>query len=297
MTRALLFSLSLFATGSALAQLKVVALHPIIADLARQVGGLHVQVDSLIDLDQDIHDFNPRPSQLVRVSQAKLILASGKHLEESWIAKVKDARSDGTEIVEVGRRIPSLLVDAKDEMFLCCPKHAQGSLDPHWWHSIKGMQRAARIVAAVFSEVDPVHKAAYTDQARAYIRELDALASWAKKEIARVPRSDRELSTSHLAFAYFCREFGFKAVPVLGLNKEQDPSPSLLAETIAILRKHKVKAVFPEVRANPKALATISAETGIKLGKPLLADTLTTTCPTYIDLMRHNISRITEALR
>ncbi|MFT7512976.1 MAG: zinc/manganese transport system substrate-binding protein [Candidatus Omnitrophota bacterium] len=286
-----------FVSGTAHAELSIVALHPIIADLARQVGGPFVSVDSLIDLDRDSHDFDPTPSHLALAAKARLVLASGKHLEESWIAKVKDNLADGIEVFEVGRRIPSLLIDTKNDLFLCCPKHAEGSLDPHWWHSVSGMQRAARILGDLFGTQDPANKAAYKAQSRAYSEQLDTLTSWAKKEIAQIPRADRELSTSHLAFGYFCKEFGFKAVPVLGLNKEQDPSPAHLAETIEILRKYQVKAVFPEVQANPKALTTIAAEAGITVGKPLMADSLTQAHPTYIDMMRYNISTIVEALK
>ena len=278
------------------AQLKVAAMHPIIGDLARQVGGDKVDVVDLLPLHLGIHSFDPTPDVLKEASTAQLVLASGKHLEHGWIEKVRDNLPKDTEIVEVGRRIPSLLIDTKDEMFICCPAHSSGSLDPHWWHNIKNMQRAARIVADAYADADPKNKDYYRAQAKAYEKELASLHSWVRKQVASIPRADRELSTAHLAFAYLCKEYGFRAIPVLGLNQEQSPSPLQLSETIGHLKKYKVRAVFPEKRANPKSLETIAREAGVRIGGTLLADGVTADYPTYVEMMRHNIETIVQGL-
>ena len=106
-----------------------------------------MEVVDLIPLHLSVHGFDPTPDVLKLASEAQLVLASGKHLEHGWHDKVRDNLPEGTPIVEVGRRIPSLLIDRKDELFACCPVHVGGSIDPHWWHSIVNMQRATRIVA------------------------------------------------------------------------------------------------------------------------------------------------------
>lgn len=290
----LIFSICL--PGLAQAQLRVASMHPLMGDLARQVGGEYVEVVDLVDPNKSIHTFAPTPKTLKEAAGARIVLASGKHLEDSWLDKVTDNLDPSAEVIEVGRTIPSLLIDRKKAMFACCPAHAAGKIDPHWWHRVANMKRAARVVSSAFSKADPVNKKNYEARARAYGKTLDELHSWIKKEVATIPRDDRELSTAHLAFAYFCKEYGFIAIPILGVNAEQDPSPKQLAETILHLKDYAVVAIFPEQNANPKALEAMERETGVVMGGTLLADNLSKEVPTYVDLMKANVETIVKGL-
>ena len=144
-------------TATAGAELRVVALTPIVGELARVVGGEHVVVDDLMGLDDNPHTFNPKPSDLKRVADARIVLASGKGLEKAYMPAIRDNLGPGAECYEVGRCVPSCKVEADSEVFVCCPSHSVGGIDPHWWHSVKSMKRAARDVGKVLGEVDPTH--------------------------------------------------------------------------------------------------------------------------------------------
>jgi zinc/manganese transport system substrate-binding protein len=283
-------------SGPARADLKVATLHPLMSDLAAQVGGSRVTVVSLLRPGGDPHKFQPTPSDLARVRDASVILASGKGMEP-YLPKLRDNLAPGQKVVEVGRTIPSLQVSSGDQLFICCPAHASGGIDPHWWHSVSGMKRATRVVSAAFGEADPANAAAYASGAAAYEGKLEALDGWIKGQFARIPRSDRKLCTSHLAFGYLCREYGFRALPIQGLARESSPSPQYLAESIQAIRREKVRAIFPETIANPKVLQAMVSETGVKLGGALVADgTGTGSAATYEGMMRQNVSRIVAAL-
>jgi len=279
----------------AAAQLKVATLHPLMADLARHVGGDLVEVVELLPPGGNPHAFEPSPRDLARAADARLILASGKGLE-LYLHKLRGGLGPGQEIFEVGRKVPSLKVTV-GSVFLCCPAHSTGSLDPHWWHSISNMDRATRYLAAEFARVDPENKKRYADQASAHRKQLDVLEDWCKTELKKVPRDRRYLATAHAAFGYFCKEFGFQAVPVQGLAKEDDPSPRYLIDTIDIIKRQKIAAVFPEVQANPKVLTALVRETSARLGDPLVADgTAKGAASSYEGMMRHNVSAIVKAL-
>ncbi len=160
------------------------------------------------------------------------------------------------------------------------------------------MKRAARDLAEEFGRLDTANAALYAANAKAYGATLNELDSWVRRELAAIPRADRELATAHAAFTYFCKEYGFRALPVQGLNRESDPSPSYLAETIEILKREKVRAVFPEQIANPKVLEAMVSASGVRLGGELVADgTGTTTSAPFEGMMRHNVSTIARALR
>ena len=154
------------------------------------------------------------------------------------------------------------------------------------------MQKAARVIAKEYAAADPANAAAYKANAAAYSKRLSALNSWVKRELSRIPRSNRILSTAHAAFGYFCKEYGFKALPVMGLNSQQKASATYQAEAIREIRKNGVKAVFPEQRANPKSLQIIAKEAGVKLGGTLVADG----SHSYEKMMRDNVTTIVAAL-
>ncbi len=286
--------LGLAVTQGWAAQLQVSALHPLMADLARQVGADRVKVFDLVGEGGNPHRFEPKPDDLRKMQSSALILASGKGLEP-YLDRVK-AAIGGVTVVEVGRTIPSLTV-GKDAVYTCCPDHGAGSLDPHWWHGIENMRRAARVVAQAMGEKDPAGKDAYLANAASYGKRLADLKSWAKSELSKVPRGQRKLVTAHNAFAYFAHEFGFEVIAVAGLNKEQNTTPQQQAQTIESVRKSGVRAVFPETGAATKPVNAIAAATGTRVATPLISDGNGTGAEAGFEAMiRHNVRSITTAL-
>ena len=276
------------------AALRVSALHPLMADLARQVGGERVEVYDLVGEGGNPHRFEPRPSDLKTMRESSLVLAGGKHLE-SYLDRLKPALG-GVTIVEVGRTIPSLAV-GKDAVYTCCPNHAAGSIDPHWWHGVDHMRRAARVVAQEFAAKDPAGKDQYLTNAQAYGRKLEDLKNWARNELAKVPKDQRKLVTAHNAFGYFAKEFGFEVIAVAGLNKEQNTTPKQQAQTIESVKKAGVRAVFPEIGASGKTLNAIATATGTRVAEPLIADGNGHGADAGFEgMIRHNVRVITEGL-
>ena len=276
------------------APLRVASLHPIVSDLARQVGGDAVEVIELMPLDSNPHLFYPSPENLKEASSADLVIAVGKGTEV-YLDEFRESLG-GVPVFEVGRHVPSLRVEA-DEVFICCPDHARGAIDPHWWHSIRNARRAASALADEFARLRPEQHESFQARNRAYAAELDELYAWAKKEIASIPRADRELTTAHAAFGYLCREFGLRSITVLGLTSEHDADPGHLKEVIQTLRENHVKAVFPAESANPKILETIAREAGVKIGGQLHGDMMGAHNHTYVEMMRCNITTIMDGLR
>jgi len=289
----------LVAALPAFAATKVATLHPILADLAQQVGGANVEVVEILKPGADVHHFEPAPKDLAEMRGAKLLLASGKGLE-SFLDKLRDSLGAGVKLVEVGAKIPSIPFvehehhhEGKAEEH---EDHHHGSEDPHWWHSAENMKRAARIVADELSAVDPANAAAYAAGAKAASKRFGELKSWAQKEIAKIDRKNRQLVTAHAAFGYFCKEYGFEPLSVLSIGRSDDSSSKHIAETIEEIREHGIKAVFPEDQANPKVLAEIARSTGVRIGEPLIADGTAKSAHTFETMLAHNVRAIVAAL-
>ena len=276
------------------APVQVSALHPLMADLAQQVGGNRVAVHDLAGGGGNMHRFEPRPADMKQMHASALVLAAGKNME-TYLNRLK-SNLPGVTVVEVGRTIPSLTV-GKDAVYSCCPSHGAGAIDPHWWHGIDNMRRAARVVAQALAEVDPEGKDYYTGNANAYGKRLDVLKKWAKSELSKVPSSRRKLVTAHNALAYFAKEFGFEVIAVAGLTREQNVTPQEQAKTIESVKQSGVPAVFPEKNAAGKSLDAIVKATGTRLGEPLIADGNGTGRDFGFEAMiRHNVNAITKGL-
>ena len=276
----------------AAAELKVASLHPLIGDLAKQVGGERVEVVDLIGKNGDPHHFEPVATDLQRAGDAKLYLASGMGLE-GYMDSLRGIVGAKAQIIEIGKDLPSIEGECDHEGHDHDHEH-EHEIDPHWWHSIDLFRRAATITADTFAKADPAGAETYAKNAAAYRIKLDELERWTRKEIARIPRDKRHLATAHAAFGYFCKDFGFEPVPVQGMSREQMPDPKKLAALVTELKEHQVGAIFPEKESNPKILEALTKDTGIKLGQPLIADG--STAESYEAMMRHNVAAIVAGL-
>ena len=280
---------------AAASALEVASLHPLMADLARQVGQDRVTVIELIGPEDNPHVFDPSPRTFEAIADAPIILASGKGLESNYLPKLADALQPNQEIFEVGRGVHSL-VAADGNLAPCCAHHRHtGIIDPHWWHDPDNMRRAAYELADQFGDLDPENAEFYEENAKAYAQTLRTLDNWIESRFAEFPPSERELATSHLAFGYLCRKYDLTAVAIQGLNREDTPSPRGLAEIISYLGEENVTVLFPEYGSNPKALETIAKEAGVQVGAPLFSDG--NGLPSgegYLYMMRSNVNAIVD---
>ncbi|MFT4177133.1 MAG: metal ABC transporter substrate-binding protein [Luteolibacter sp.] len=286
------FLLALLLTLStvAAADLRVAVLHPLLGDMVREIGGNHVEVVDLIGPKGDPHHFEPTPENLKQAENCQLYLAAGMGLE-GYLPKLRGVLAGRARIVEIGASLPALEGACEDHDHA---GHHHHTLDPHWWHSIQLFSRATQTVADALIAESPQHTEAFLRNTAAYRARLDELEKWTRRQIARIPRQNRQLATAHAAFNYFCKDFGFTPIPVQGVNREQSPDPQQLAKLVQTLKSHKVLAIFPEQESNPKILQTLTQDTGIRLGQPLIADG--TGGKTYEEMVKQNVTNIVDAL-
>ena len=112
-----------------------------------------------------------------------------------------------------------------------------------------------------------------------------------------LPRDQRVLVTSHDAFQYFAKDYGFRVASIEGVSTDKQATTRQVNALIAKIRSTGVKAIFVEDTVNPKVSAEITRETGVKFGGTLYADGLGTGADTYDKMQRHNVTTIVEALR
>ena len=281
------------------AKLPVASLSTVLTDVARNVGGDVVEVDAIIKLAVDPHDFTPTASDVKALSKAKVVLLSGNGMEDTYLGKLEKSVGAGPVFVPVGESIPPLLVEAGNDDHGHSHHGAppgEKIPDPHWWQSIKNVATATEVVRDALIQADPANRTTYEDNAKQYLTRLTDLAKWARLEVARLPRSKRILVTSHDAFGYFARDYGFTLYPIEGITTDDQPSSKKVRAIIDAIKARGVKSIFLETIQNPKVLTEITRETGAKNGGELYADGLGPGADTYEKMIRHNYSTIVAGL-
>ena len=181
----------------------------------------------------------------------------------------------------------------------CASDGEHGNADPHAWQSVANARIYVENIRDALVSIDPAGKAAYDSQASAYIAKLNELDREVHDAMAKVPADRRRVITSHNAFGYFQSAYGISFIAPQGVSTEAEASARDVAAIIGEIRKQKAAAVFLENVTDPRLIQQIARETGAKVGGVLYSDALTDAsgdAPTYIDLMRHNLKQLANAL-
>jgi zinc/manganese transport system substrate-binding protein len=279
--------------------LRVVASFSILADMVREVGGARVALRALAGPDQDLHGFEPRPSDLQAIGQAQVMAINGLGLE-GWAERtVQAAGFMGTAVV-ASRGVKALKAGHSHGGGGKAHDHSHGGLDPHAWQDVANAKIYVANIRDGLGRADPDGKATYAEAAARYTARLDALDAEIRALFAPIPRARRRVVTSHEAFAYFADAYGVEMLAVAGTWRSAEPSARELSALAAQVKRQNIRALFIENAGNGTALRTLAAEVGVAVGGALYADALSAPggpAPTYIDMMRHNATTIAAALR
>jgi ABC-type Zn uptake system ZnuABC Zn-binding protein ZnuA len=270
-------------------KLTVVTTTTVFADMVSQVGGDLVSVTSLVPKNADVHTFEPRPSDMITVHKARLLVMNGLGLDD-WLSRtISNASADGVPLLKLG---PGL---AGVELL---PGETAATENPHLWLDVKYAESYVDRIAAALAGADPGHASAYPAQAAAYKTRLETLDGWVRDQVATIPASNRKLVTFHDAFPYYAREYGIVIVGVAVEAPGQDPSAGAMARLISAIKDAGVKAIFSERQFPTRLVDQLASEAGCKVVANLYDDTLGDAPVTgYEQVIRWDTTQLVEALR
>lgn len=284
------------ATPSTSGRMKVSATIWPLADFSRNVGGDLVDVQSLIPPGANAHTYEPTPSEFVFLHQSKVFVMVGLGLE-TWATNViNKAGAPGTVIVVTSDAVP------KDQLIKAGAYNGEkGSpgdpWDPHIWLDPTLAVYQVEAIRDGFIKADPANAAAYEANAAAYVSRLEAL----DREImaATSKFTSKDFVALHPGWTYFSRRYGIQQAGAVQEFPEQEPSGKQIADIVKKIKELKIKVIFAEPQISAKAAQVIAQEIpGLKvlfldpLGNPAKLDV-----STYINMMRHDVSVMGEALR
>lgn len=279
------------------APMPVVASFSILGDVAQQIGGERVAVQSLVGANQDAHAYNLTSSDIKKIREARLVLLNGLGLEKAELQRA--VKQSKVASAEATAGIKPLATDEHHHEHDHGHDHDHGEFDPHVWNDPVLMQRYAANVAIALIKADPAGSRYYQQRFKDYQNVLNQLNNYANQQFGAVAPAKRKVLTGHDSFAYLGKRYQVKFISPQGVSSEAEPSARQIAAIIRQIKAENVKAVFTENIKDGRMIARIAKETGVKVSGGLYADALSSGAPagTYADMFRYNVRVMSEAMK
>jgi len=298
-----LFALvSVVISTAAAEKIRIAATTNIVGDLVKDIVGDRAEVSALMGPGVDPHLYKASASDVTILSRAKIIFYNGLHLE----GRMADL------LVKLGRRGKAVYAVTEDipENRLLEPAEFEGHYDPHVWFDPSIWTLCIDTVANALSEHDAPNGDYYVKQASSLKNRYNAYFAWAKEQIAHISTSQRILVTSHDAYNYFGRAFGFQVIGVQGISTMSEAGLADIVAIVDFIKEKEIKAIFVESSVSPAAIQRVSKDSGAIIGGELFSDAMGLPgqiekahdgsrfdVGTYEGMLKHNIATITEALK
>lgn len=285
------------------ALLNVVTTSTMVTDMVRAIGGERVAVHGLMGPKVDPHSFQITSSASAALLKADLVFYNGLHLEGKMQDALENRAAEKKDAFAVTDGIPKEELLKPQEEFV-------GYHDPHVWGNPELWAHCLDVVVKQLSKADPDGADEYEMKAEFYYDELMALHQWAKNRMAEVPESQRVLVTSHDAFFYFGKAYGFEVRGLQGVSTNSEAGLKDRAELVAFIKERKLKTIFPETSVNAKGIRAVADEAGVSVSAhELFSDAMGNPGDkvelhgeiydkgTYIGMIKHNVNSIVDGLK
>ncbi|MCV0423856.1 MAG: metal ABC transporter substrate-binding protein [Roseibium sp.] len=270
-------------------KMKVVTTFTVLADIAQNVAGETAEVVSITKPGAEIHGYQPTPQDIVRASDADLILWNGMNLE-LWFEQFLSNLGD----------IPSAtLTDGIDPISIRSGSY-EGKPNPHAWMGLDNALVYIDNIVKAFSEQDPDNAATYEQNATVYKDKLRETIDPLRQAVSTIPQEQRWLVTCEGAFSYLARDFDMKELYLWPMNADQVGTPQQVRAVIDGVRDNEIPVVFCESTVNTAPARQVARETGATYGGELYVDSLSEAdgpVPTYLDLLKVTAGTVAEGLK
>jgi zinc transport system substrate-binding protein len=260
-----------------------------------------VQVKLLLPPQQGCpHDYDLTPGDLIKLSQADLIIANGLGMEE-FLERILKQPNPKTRVLLAAEKVEAIQ-NQSDRMRLhlqgkkaATDHHHESAVNGHAWVSPKTAALMTRTIAHGLAQHDPVHASEFHFNAERYSKKMEALAQEMTDWVSRA--RNKNCLAFHDIFAYLARDIGLNLIGVIESHPGIEPSPKDMVRLIGMLRERRVAAIFSEPQYSDKVVKVLSRESGVPFfeldpvatGKPV-ADT-------YEKAMRKNLEILHRAIK
>ncbi|NEQ42532.1 MAG: metal ABC transporter substrate-binding protein [Leptolyngbya sp. SIOISBB] len=269
-------------------QKKVLTTFTVLADMAQNVAGDKLDVQSITRIGAEIHGYEPTPSDIVKAQDADLLLYNGMNLErwfEQFLGSVED--------------VPSVLLTEGIEPIPIAAGPYTDKPNPHAWMSPRNALVYVENIRKAFVELDPDNADYYNANAAAYSEKLRAIDTQLSADLAQVPDDQRYLVSCEGAFSYLAQDYGMKEIYMWPINAEQQFTPKQVQTVIEQVETNDVPTIFCESTVSDEGQKQVAETTGARFGGNLYVDSLSTEegpVPTFLDLLEYDARVIANGL-
>lgn len=259
----------------------------VLADIASNVAGDRLRVESVTKPGAEIHGYEPTPGDMRRAASADLIVDNGLNLE-AWFEQ----------FVHELHRPRVVATDGIEPIDIAADAYA-GKPNPHAWMSPLNVQTYVDNLVVAFTDLDPDGAAVFAANGDAYKQQLQQVQDEMTARLAALPERQRALVTCEGAFSYLARDTGLTERYIWPVNAEQQATPQQLTAAIEFVKANDVPAVFCESTVSDAPMRQVVSATGARFGGTLFVDSLSEAdgpVPTYLDLIRHDADTVVTAL-
>jgi manganese/zinc/iron transport system substrate-binding protein len=274
----------------------VVATTNIVGDLVTAIGGDAVEVTSLMGPGVDPHLYKASEGDVRRMAGADGIFYGGLHLEGKMTEVFEQMRSRGITTVALADGNPaSSYIESPD---------FGGNYDPHIWFDVSLWKGAAAYVHSSLVRLDSTSRATFDENLAVYLTRLDSLETYIRERSAEVPETQRVVITSHDAFGYFGRAYGFEVRGLQGISTVLEAGAADVQALAEFVSERRIPALFVESSVPARGIEAVreavrSRGYDVRIGGNLFSDALgRADSPegSYVGMFRHNIDTIVDAL-
>ena len=278
-------------------KLNVITATTDMAALAQEVGGDHISVESLAKGYQDPHFVEPKPSFLLKLRQADLLIVVGLQLEIGWLPPLITQSGNGriqvsgtgyldaSQFAEILEKPTGEVTRAMGDV------HPLGN--PHYWLDPDNGRRIARGIAQKLGELDPPDNFYFQQRFQDFDKRLSAAEQKWESEMA--PYHGRKLVTYHNSFPNFAKHFHLNVIGFVEPRPGIPPTPSHTIELIGLMKRENCKVVLVEPYFDLKTPNSIGAATGGKVVVYLPSVGGEKQVTNYFELFDYDIGLITKA--
>jgi len=296
----LLAAVVLISPGAAFAKkLNVVTATTDLAALVQEVGGDKINVEAIARGYQDPHFVEAKPSFLLKLRQADLLVVVGLQLEIGWLPPL--ITQSGNSRIQVGAN--GYLDASQFAEILEIPQgsitRAMGDVhplgNPHYWLDPDNGRRIAKGIAAKLGEMD-TEDATYFQQR---YQDFDRRLSEAEKKWDADMKAfrGRKVVTYHNSLPNFARHFGLNVVGFVEPRPGIPPTPSHTLDVINMMKRDNVKVIMVEPYFDRKTPDSIARETGGTVVEYLPSVGGVKEVTTYFQLFDYDIALLTKAFQ
>ena len=269
-----------------------------ITNIVKNIAGDKINLTGLVPEGVNSHTFEPVPSDIVKLSNADLVIINGLFLEDNMEKVVNESLKNKPDIQLL--KLADGTINSTGWIFDFSFPKEQGHPNPHLWLNPVNAMKFANLTKDKLIEMDPNNTAYYAENAEKYIALLKQLDEGIKAAIQSVPPENRKLVTYHDSWAYFAPRYNMTVIGAVQPSDFSEPSPLDIAKLIDQIKAEKVPAIFASEVFSNRITDQIAKEAGVNIVQTLRDDALpgnlTSPNHTYVGMMLDNMENMVVPL-